>query len=330
MKRKHRCFALFSGGLDSMLAAKYMHDLGYEVRPIFFKTPFFGAAKAQKAAEIIGLDLIVHDLTEIYLPMLRNPRYGFGKNMNPCIDCHGLMFRTAGELMDQYQVDFLISGEVLGQRPMSQRRDAMNSVGKLSGKKDLLVRPLSQKLLSDTLPIRAGWVQKEEMLDIQGRGRYRQIELAEKMGISDFEMPGGGCLLTDVGYGKKLADLYAHQMLELKYINLLPAGRHFRISPTLKLIVGKDENDNAALSQLSSDQTMLLLKDYAGPLAVIQATQDLTADEMQICANILLRYSNKAPHTAQVEIGKNHRFDTIITAHKMANSQVEEYIINKG
>jgi len=313
-----------------MLAAKYMHNLGYEVLPIFFSTPFFRPAKAQKAAEIIGLDLIVHDLTQIYLPMLKNPRYGYGKNMNPCIDCHGLMFHTAGELMDKYQVDFLISGEVLGQRPMSQRRDAMNSVGKLSGKKDLLIRPLSQKLLSDTLPIREGWVKQEEMLDIQGRGRYRQIELAEKLGISDFEMPGGGCLLTDVGYGQRLADLYQHKMLELKYIDLLQAGRHFRISPTLKLIVGKDENDNAKLANLISDETILLLKDYAGPLAIIQSTAPASPAEMQTCANILLRYSNKAPQKAEVKFGRNQQMEKEITADKMAKSQVEKYLINQG
>jgi len=158
MKKKYRCFALFSGGLDSMLAVLHMHKLGYEVIPIFFETPFFNSKNAKKVAESIGFELMVHDLTELHLEMLKNPRYGFGKNMNPCIDCHGLMFKEAGRLMKEYNVDFLISGEVMGQRPMSQRKDAMNAVGKLSEVKDLLVRPLSQKLLTDTLPIREEWV----------------------------------------------------------------------------------------------------------------------------------------------------------------------------
>ena len=295
MKKNYRCFSLFSGGLDSMLAAKYMESLGYEVLPIFFSSPFFTAEKAIKAADHIGMDLIIYDLDDIYLEMLRKPRYGFGKNMNPCIDCHGLMFHTAGELMEQYNIDFLISGEVMGQRPMSQRKDAMNSVGKLSNKKELLIRPLSQKLMADTIPITEGWVDKNEMLDIQGRGRYRQKELAEKLGITEFENPGGGCLLTDIGFSKKLKDIYQTEMFNMKYIKTLRVGRHFRISSEVKFIVGKNNNDNERIALLIEDEIVMLASDYPGPLGVIQATRKPTESEIQICGDILLRYNNKAP-----------------------------------
>lgn len=183
MKKKYRCFALFSGGLDSMLSVLHMKKLGFDVLPIFFKTPFFGSENAQKAAEEIGYHLIIHDITDNHINMLLNPRYGYGKHLNPCIDCHGLMFREAAELMSQYKVDFLISGEVLGQRPMSQRKDALNSVGKLSNVKDKIIRPLSQKLLADTFPIREEWVDKEKMLYIQERidSCYKLYYLLQKL-----------------------------------------------------------------------------------------------------------------------------------------------------
>lgn len=330
MNRKYKCFALFSGGLDSMLAAKFMSNLGYEVLPIFFETPFFKPTKALKAAEIIGMKLIVHDLTSFYIPMLENPKYGYGKNMNPCIDCHGMMFRTAGELMQKYNVDFLISGEVLGQRPMSQRKDAMNSVGKLSNKKDHLVRPLSQKLLSDTLPIREGWVKKDEMLDIQGRSRKRQLELAKEFGIADFESPGGGCLLTDVGFGQKLKDLKEYKMLELKYINTLSIGRHFRISENTKMIVGKNKNDNNRLADIITDETVMLVKDYPGPLAIIQSVATISGEELQTCANILLRYSSRAPEEAIIKYGYNFHLDNEISAIKMSTEMINKLRINQG
>lgn len=330
MIKKYRCFALFSGGLDSMLAAKFMESLGYEVVPIFFQTPFFTAEKAKIAADHIGIKLLVHDLTEVYMKMIEAPRYGFGKNMNPCIDCHGLMFKTAGDLMEKYNIDFLISGEVMGQRPMSQRKDAMNSVAKLSEKKDLLIRPLSQKLMTDTLPIREGWVKKSEMLDIQGRGRYRQKELAEQLGITSFENPGGGCLLTDIGYSSKLKDLYGTDMFNLKNIKFLSAGRHFRISPEVKFIVGKHEKDNDKIADLITDETVMLIKEYAGPLGVIVSTRELSPIEIQLCANIILRYNTKAPKTAIIKYGSNHNLINEIEATKLSENKIKELMITKG
>jgi tRNA U34 2-thiouridine synthase MnmA/TrmU len=327
MKKKYRCFALFSGGLDSMLSVLHMRELGYEVLPIFFKSLFFGSENASKAAEQIGFELIVHDISQKHLEMLKNPRYGFGKNMNPCIDCHGLMFREAAQLMEQYKIDFIISGEVLGQRPMSQRHDTLNAVGKLSKVKDLLVRPLSQKLLTDTLPICEGWVKKEDMLNIQGRGRYRQMEMAKKYGITFYQNPGGGCLLTDAGFSRRLRDLMDHDMMEMKFIEFLKFGRHFRISDNLKIIVGRNEKDNDALINLAVDEIVLQAKDFPGPSGILNSMIQPAEEEIKVAASLLLRYCNKAPETSIVIYGKKYQLQSVVEVKKMSAFKVEKYLI---
>ncbi|RLC49840.1 MAG: hypothetical protein DRI23_08380 [Candidatus Cloacimonadota bacterium] len=327
MNSNYKCFALFSGGLDSMLAVLHMQKLGYTVIPIFFETPFFTAKNARKAAESIGFELMVHDLTELHLEMLKNPRYGFGKNMNPCIDCHGLMFREAGRLMKEYNVDFLISGEVLSQRPMSQRKDAMNSVGKLSEVKDLLVRPLSQKLLADTLPIREGWVKKDEMLDIQGRGRHRQIAMAKEFGIEVYQTPGGGCLLTDIGYSRKLSDLMQHDMMEIKYLNFLKIGRHFRLNDEVKMIVGRNNEDNEALGKIVSDEIVFQTADFPGPLGVVQSKRVLAKEEIELAASLVLRYTSKIKASGIVNYGLNNELENEIETQKMNPEDAEKFLI---
>ncbi len=300
MKKKYRCFALLSGGLDSMLSVLHMKNLGYDVLPIFFRTPFFGSENAQKAAEEIGVSLIIHDITEKHIKMLQNPRYGYGKYMNPCIDCHGLMFREAAGLMKKHKVDFLISGEVLGQRPMSQRKDALNSVGKLSNIKDLIVRPLSQKLLADTLPIREEWVDKEKMLDIQGRSRKRQMEMANDLGIKSFQTPAGGCLLTDASFSSRLKDLIEHDMLELNFIEFLKTGRHFRLNDDVKVIIGRKDKENEIIFNLAKNELILKTDNIPGPLGVINSKRDPNEEEIRLAASILLRYNNKAQNRAEV------------------------------
>jgi tRNA-uridine 2-sulfurtransferase len=327
IEKKYKCFALFSGGLDSMLAVLHMHKLGYEVIPIFFETPFFTAKNAVKAAESIGFELMVHDLTELHLEMLKNPRYGFGKNMNPCIDCHGLMFREAGRLMKEHNVDFMISGEVMGQRPMSQRKDAMNAVGKLSEVKDLLVRPLSQKLLADTLPIREGWVKKEEMLDIQGRGRHRQMALAKEFGVDEYQTPGGGCLLTDIGYSRKLKDLMQHEMMDVKSLNFLKIGRHFRLNDEVKMIVGRNNDDNEALGKIATDEIVFQTADFPGPLGVIQSNRELSEEEIEFAASLILRYNSKIKESGEVNYGMNFKLDSLIETQKMEPEEAEKYLI---
>ena len=327
MKKKYRCFALFSGGLDSMLAVVFMRKLGYEVLPVFFKTPFFTPEKALKAANEIDVGLIVYDITDKHLEMMKNPRYGFGKYLNPCIDCHGLMFKTAGELMPEYNVDFLISGEVLGQRPMSQRKDSLNSVGKLSEVKDLLVRPLCQQLLDDTLPVREGWVRKDEMLDIQGRNRQRQMKMAEEFGLKHFQNPAGGCLLTDRGFSNRLQDLIDFDMLEIEYINFLKIGRHFRLNDDVKLIIGRNKQDNETITELAENEIILKLQEKPGPLGIFNAKRDLTDKEIKLAAGILFRYENKLDGIREVFFGKKFQLINSVKVEKMTDHEVKDFLI---
>jgi len=327
MKKNMKCFALFSGGLDSILSVLHMRKLGYEVIPIFFKTPFFTPEKALKTAEKAGLELRVVDITSDHLEMMKNPRYGFGKHMNPCIDCHGLMFRKAGEMMTSEGVDFLISGEVLGQRPMSQRHDALNSVGKLSQVKDLLVRPLSQKLLADTLPVREGWVNKDEMLDFQGRGRHRQIKLVKEMGFTEFQNPGGGCLLTDQGFSRRLKDLMEHDIFDERNIELIRSGRHFRLNEVTKLIVGKNNLDNEKISKLAAEDLVLQTVNHPGPLGLLTGKRPFTDETISKAASIILRYSNKSDKEDLITYGQNFELNDQIRVTKMEESAVSALMI---
>lgn len=289
-KSDYAAIALFSGGLDSLLAVKWMQKAGYKVYPVYFLTPYMPIERALESARDNGLDLIVRDITTEHLKMMHDPATSFGKNLNPCIDCHALMFRSAGEMLEELNAHYLISGEVLGQRPMSQRSNAMNQVGNLSGYRDLIIRPLCQKLLQDTAPLRDGWVDPNDMLDIHGRGRVRQLQLAEELGITRFPPPAGGCLLTDRNYTLRLQDLISHQQMNEEHLELLKYGRHFRLSETVKLIIGRDEKENGYLENISQGHTVLLAKDQMGPLGLL--TGELTDPEMMTLAlNIFLDLS---------------------------------------
>ena len=325
--RKHKCLALFSGGLDSMLAVAFMKKLGYEVQPIFFSTPFFGPEKAVNAAKEVGSELLIHDITDVHIKMIENPKYGFGKFMNPCIDCHGLMFREAGKLMKELNADFLISGEVLGQRPMSQRKDAMNSVGKLSLVKELLVRPLSQKLLADTLPVREGWVVKEEMLDIQGRNRKRQMQMAKDFGIKEYATPGGGCLLTDAGFSRKLKDLSELGLMKAEYIKFLRFGRHLRFNDEVKVILGRNNDENEMLTTLAEDEIVLKTLNCKGPVGVISSTREPTMEEIKLAASALMRYVNSSDKPEEVGYGKKFVLENKIVSDKMLDEEIKKYLI---
>ena len=323
MPKDRKAIALFSGGLDSILVVFYMRKLGYTVYPVFFQTPYLPPEKAIYAAQQNEIELIVRDVTPQHLAMLKNPRYGFGKNINPCIDCHGLMFQLAGDMLSELGADFLISGEVVGQRPMSQRRDALFAVKKISGYGDLLIRPLSHALLEETLPIREGWVDIKEMLSISGRGRQAQKALAKELGIKYYPQPGGGCLLTDVNYTLRMKDLLELEQADIENIELLKYGRHFRLSPTAKLIVGRDEADNTAIEALAANGTTMLVKDLSGPLGYIKAANQT---EFQLAVDIYLYYCKKAPDTWEVTFGKDFR--ETITATKALPSVIQNYIIS--
>lgn len=268
---KVKGIALFSGGLDSILAVKVIQLQGIDVLGVTFETPFFSSRNARRAARKISLPLHVVDITDDYLKMLRAPKYGYGKNMNPCIDCHTMMLTYAGKLMDHQKADFIFTGEVLGQRPMSQNKQSLQLIAMNSGYGEYVVRPLSAKLLPETKPELEGKVIRERLLDIQGRGRKRQIELARSFGITDYATPSGGCLLTDPGFSRRLKDLFTYcPCPDLRDIELLKYGRHFRLNHFVKIIVGRNSADNKALLHLARDTDCIIhMADAPGPITLI-------------------------------------------------------------
>ena len=225
--KKVRALGLCSGGLDSILSALVLRKNNVEVEWITFETPFFSPEKAIKASKTTGIPLIVKNITEEYLTMLKNPHCGYGRNMNPCMDCHSLMFRIAGGIMEESGFDFLFSGEVLGQRPMSQTLSSLRYVEKHSGYGGYILRPLSAKRLPVTIPEKKGLINRELLLGFSGRSRKPQAALAGEFGISDYPNPAGGCLLTDKGFSRRLKDLFEHQKYfsenELNILKYRPA-----------------------------------------------------------------------------------------------------------
>ncbi len=294
MNKKAKALALFSGGLDSALAIKVIKDQGVEVIALNFVSHFFGGKneKAEAMAEQLGVKLEYVDFSEKHIEILKNPVYGRGKNMNPCIDCHALMFKFAGELLEKYDADFLISGEVLGQRPMSQNYQALEKVKGLSKLEELIVRPLSAKLLPPSKPELEGLIDREKLLDIQGRSRKRQIEIAEQLGIIDYPTPAGGCLLTDPGYSKRLKLIEQDGLLEeenAKIFHLLKKGRFFRFEPGKYLFVGRMKEDNDEIVRNKDAGTMFIRgKGVGGPY--ILGYGELSQEQTEFAENLFSRY----------------------------------------
>ena len=301
-ERKVRALGLCSGGLDSMLAGLVLREQGIDVAWVTFETPFFNAAKARSASKMTGIPLTVRPIFNVYIKMLKDPPAGYGKHMNPCMDCHALMFKLAGELMQEKNFDFLFSGEVLGQRPMSQNKSSLGYVEKHSGFKGYIVRPLSAGNLPLTIPEREGLVDRGRLLDISGRGRSRQIKLAQKFGITDYPAPAGGCLLTDKNFSNRLKDLFKHQDdCTEEELHLLKHGRHFRLHPDAKLIVGRTERDNEKILKYHNPatDTVLDVKDYPSPIALVP--HGAKKDSIQLAAAICTGYS-KAPMLSPVDV----------------------------
>ena len=291
-----RALALFSGGLDSVLAMKLIIDQGIEVIAVNIYTGF-GATKdrlehMQNMCKQIGAKLEILDLRDSFLKeVLFEPKYGYGKNFNPCIDCHGFMFRYTSKLLEKYDAKFMISGEVVGQRPMSQRRDSLNQVANLSGGyDDLILRPLSAKALPITQVEKNGWVDRQKLLDISGRGRKRQLELAKQIGLEDFEPPAGGCLLTEENFSNRLRDFISFDKLNKEDIDTLKFGRHFRLDDNSKLIVGRHKEDNESLKSIKSDKYIpIRLQGVSGPFSLIE--QKASLKDKELAVKIVLTYA---------------------------------------
>ncbi|MGQ9687632.1 MAG: tRNA 4-thiouridine(8) synthase ThiI [Desulfobaccales bacterium] len=301
MSDNKRGLGLFSGGLDSMLAAAVLREQGIEVTGVVFVTPFFGAERARESAAHLHLPLLEQDITEAYYPLLTNPPHGFGSRHNPCIDCHILMLHQAGALMEAWGFDFLFTGEVLGQRPMSQQRGALTLIARQSGYEELIVRPLSAKLLPPTRPELLGWVDRDRLLDLRGRGRKRQMELAARLGIDRYPAPAGGCLLTDPGYAARLKELLSrNHHPSRRDLELLKWGRHFRLPGGGKAVVGRTQVENEALSRLLAPGDLVVrVQGVPGPLVLVP--HDTAAEAAQDAALLAAAYSD-APEGLEVRV----------------------------
>lgn len=299
---KARALGLCSGGLDSILAGLVLRKAGVEVEWVSFETPFFSADKARRASENTGIPLVVRDITPRYMEMLKNPRCGYGQHMNPCMDCHSLMFRIAGEMMGERGFDFLFSGEVVGQRPMSQTKTSLRYVEKHSGFDGYILRPLSAKRMPETIPEREGLIRRDLLLDIAGRSRKRQIRLAEEFGLADYPNPAGGCLLTDKIYSIRLRDLFDRQESHAENeLHLLKFGRHFRLGPDVKVIVGRDQRDNERITAHFDPQRDVLIKTVHVPAPAAILPGGGTREQILRAAAISIGYS-KSPDGTPVEV----------------------------
>jgi hypothetical protein len=273
---------------------------GVAVHAVKFVTPFFGyelLAREQEYARTVrenyGIEVILRDVSESYFAMLRNPAHGYGKNFNPCVDCKILLFREAKRLMPEFSASFLITGEVIGQRPMSQRRDTLRVIERDSGCADILLRPLCAKNLEPTLAEREGLVNRELLLDFNGRGRQPQIQLARRFGISSYPSPAGGCVLAEPGQAKRIAWYYRrYPAVRLNDIRILLFGRHFHLPHGGWLALGRDEAENARLEALHAPGDFLVhMPERPGPLGVLHgATQP---DDFAAAAGLVVRFGKK-------------------------------------
>ncbi len=301
--------ALYSGGLDSTLAILSILKQGVKIRAIKFFTNFeFNKQKEHlylkslsDSAKKFGFDLVFHKLDDKFINVLLNPKHGYGKNINPCIDCRILMLKEAKKIMDEINADFIITGEVLGQRPMSQRKDMLYHIDKEAGVCGYVVRPLSAKLLKITIPEEKGIIDREMLYDFCGRSRKKQVILAKEFSLQDYPTPAGGCLLTDPIFSRKVKDLLKYTSCPSKRdFELLKIGRHFRISPFCKIVVGRDNFENEVIKSLSKDEDCLLrVEGFGSPLTLMIG--EVTNEALNIAASICARYSD-AKNLFDVEV----------------------------
>ncbi|MCP4405810.1 MAG: hypothetical protein GY801_51995 [bacterium] len=298
---KVKAVGLLSGGLDSTLAAKLMLDQGIEVYAINFTSPFCtctpkkaGCAAAVTAVKALGgIALKRVALGDEYLDIVRNPKHGYGSGMNPCIDCRIIKIKKAGEYMREIGASFVFTGEVLGQRPMSQHKQALQIIERDSGLEGLIVRPLSARLLPPSIPEQEGWIDRKTLLEISGRSRKSQMTLATDYEIVDYPCPAGGCLLTDAGFTRRMKDLMTYSEVTFNEIGLLKVGRHFRLMPHMKLVVGRNEQENERLSTLAraGDIYFEPVDEVKGPVGIGRG--DFTQKAIQRSVSIIARYCDR-------------------------------------
>lgn len=334
--QKIKAVGLLSGGLDSTLACKIIKDLGIEVLGVNFITGFCTKVNKRKLGRTnscyrplragfdIGIDVDLIDVADEYLEVVKNPQFGYGQALNPCLDCRIFMVKKAKEYMEERGAHFVVTGEVLGQRPMSQHYKALMTVARESGLENRLVRPLSAKLLPETLPEEKGWIKREELFDLQGRSRKRQIKLAKERGITDWPQPAGGCcFLVESEYAKRVKDLFQYKGKEKvtkRDFDLLKIGRHFRLSSQAKAVIGRDENENAYLEQLRDGEWKITTPHFPCPVTLITPQPD--PEDLQLACRLTARYSDgRDEKQVKVQIEKEKKTETLTVKPISLNHQ---------
>ncbi|NQT22755.1 MAG: hypothetical protein HQ579_04860 [Candidatus Omnitrophica bacterium] len=319
-----KAIALLSGGLDSILATKLMLEQGIDVEAVNFVTVFCNCTSKGKsclasksAADKLGIKLKVFEVSKQYFEIIKKPKHGYGRNLNPCLDCRIFMFKKAAEYMKESGASFIVTGEVLGSRPMSQRRDAMRIIERDSDLKGMIVRPLSANLLEPTIPEEKGLVDRAKLLSIRGRSRKPQIQMAKDFGINDYPCPAGGCLLTDPGFAKRMRDLMEDKPdFSTNDVHILKTGRHFRLDKGVKLVVGRDEKENERLTNLCrKDDLCFWPSTINGPVGIGRGN----FNNLQIleASSIIARYSD----------GKLNQDITIEYEKALSDSRKESIIV---
>ncbi len=324
----YRAIALFSGGLDSTLSILTVLRQGIKVTALKFLTPFdheisdmpLYCKNLSLTAEQFGFDIRICELSSELLETVKKPKFGYGKNMNPCIDCRILMLKAAKDFMEKIEADFIISGEVLGQRPMSQRKNILYLIDKEAGVTDYVLRPLSAKLLGMTVSECRGIIKRDMLYDFRGRSRKPQMALAKEFGLTDYPAPAGGCLLTEPNYALRLKDLLTYNPdCDCNDLSLLKIGRHFRFSPSCKIIVGRNKAENEKILSLSAGGCLLQVKGYGSPTTLIVG--EITDEALMVAASLCARYSD-AKKLSEVEVtvikeGKMSKLKTIPSVDNM-------------
>ena len=310
MERK--CVALISGGMDSALAARLMLDQGIEVHGLYLALSWgcCDKDKAQAVARQLKIPLMVLGVGDKYLDVIRSPKYGYGTGMNPCVDCRIYMFQIAKRYMEEIGAGFIVTGEVLGQRPMSQRRKPLSTIEVDSGLEGLLVRPLSAQCLEATIPERLGVVDRSRLLEISGRSRQEQLAMTRAIGLTEYSTPAGGCLLTDEHFARKTKDLFAHEARpKTKDMELMTIGRHFRVNPNVKIILGRNELENIMLEGHAQTGYTCIRPTFPGPAAMVVGAW--TEETRGMAAALIVQHSKHEklpPHTLEFRTHENQRW----------------------
>jgi tRNA-specific 2-thiouridylase len=342
-KERIKAVGMLSGGLDSMLATHIILEQGIEITALHFRTGFsyvernrvagrrpVGPTDAERAAQTLRVPLEIIDVTAAFLPLVLNPRYGYGSGMNPCVDCRIFLLRQAKVWMEEHGYHFVFTGEVVGQRPKSQMRPTLNTVERESGLRGYLLRPLSAKLLEPTVPEQRGWVDREKLHDISGRGRKAQIALAERFGITEYAQPSGGCCyLIDRTYSRRLRDLLDREgeaALNTEQVQLLALGRHLRLPSGRKVVVGRHERENDYLAASGVEGILLTTPDHPGPTTLLLG--EPAREEIELAAQITAGYSDgKDEPAVHVEVRRDGGPAEVMTVAPMTREKTREMMV---